>query len=218
MLCGQRNRPRHKPATALKKNAQSKRPKLTPEQKEAIYALSLPEQFRIVHIDTESGFVVYQHLLVDDQAPDYWQILAVAKAYAAETNCWINPEIMPQAVAARRKIYPDVKDKANPDLTTDKYGYIDVKSPHNKRNIVRNANLACSQGAIAVLTDLMMNEELKHKMILQLTAKIFSELNRNRQGEPNYTQDQIHWFVKGKLLKYNRPEKHELFRPEDTTN
>ena len=218
MLCGQRNRPRHKPATALKKNAQSKRPKLTPEQKEAIYALSLPEQVRIVHIDTESGFVVYQHLLVDDQAPDYWQILAVAKAYAAETNCWINPEIMPQAVAARRKIYPDVKDKANPDLTTDKYGYIDVKSPHNKRNIVRNANLACSQGAIAVLTDLMMNEELKHKMILQLTAKIFSELNRNRQGEPNYTQDQIHWFVKGKLLKYNRPEKHELFRPEDTTN
>ena len=198
--------------------AKSKRPKLTPEQKEAIYALSLPEQFSIVHIDSESGYVVYQHLLVDDHAPDYWQILAVAKAYAAETNCWINPEIMPQAVAARRKIYPDVKDKANPDLTTDKYGYIDVKSPHNKRNIVRNANLACSQGAIAVLTDLMMDEELKHKMILQLTAKIFSELNRNRQGEPNYTQDQIHWFVKGTLLKYNRPEKHELFRPEDTTN
>ena len=218
MLCGQRNSPHHKPATALKKNAQSERPKLTPEQKEAIYALSLPEQFRIVHIDGKSGFAVYQHLLVDNHAPDYWQILAVAKAYAAETNCWINPEIMPQAVAARRKIYPDVKDKANPDLTTDKYGYIDVKSPHNKRNIVRNANLACSQGAIAVLTDLMMDEELKHKMILQLTAKIFSELNRNRQGEPNYTQDQIHWFVKGKLLKYNRPEKHELFRPEDTTN
>ena len=221
MLCGQRNRPRHKPATALKKNAQSKRPKLTPEQKEAIYALSLPEQFRIVHIDTESGFAVYQHLLVDDHAPDYWQILAVAKAYAAETNCRINPEVDRHAVEARKKLFPGLPDhlsRSNPDLTTDKYGYIDVKSPLNKNNLVLNANHACRQGAIAVLTDLMLNEELKHKRMLLLTAKIFSELNRNRQGEPNYTQDQIHWFVKGTLLKYNRPEKHELFRPEDTTN
>ena len=58
-----------------------------------------------MHIDTESGFAVYQHLLVDDRAPDYWQILAVAKAYAAETNCRINPEIMPQAVAARLNLF-----------------------------------------------------------------------------------------------------------------
>lgn len=26
-------------------------------------------------------------------------------------------------------------------------------------------------------------------------------------GEPNYIQDQIHWFVKGKILKYNRSKK-----------
>ena len=184
------------------------RPKLTPAQKEAIYALSLPEQFRIVHIDTESGFVVYQHQLVDDRAPDYWQILAVAKAYARETDCWINPEMDQNAYEiGRRKLDPGITDKANPDLKTNKYGYIDVKSPHNKRNIVRNANLACTQGAIAVLTDLMMDEELKHKMILQLTAKIISEQNKNHLGEFNYLKDEIHWFVKGNLLKYNRSKK-----------
>ena len=208
MLCGQWNRPHHKPATALKKNAQSKRPKLTPEQKEAIYALSLSEQFSIVHIDSESGYVVYQHLLVDNHAPDYWQILAVAKAYAAETDCWINPEMDQNTTKeAREKLYPGIEDNANPDLTTDKYGYIDVKSPHNKSNIVSNANHACRQGAIAVLTDFKLKEELKHKMILQLTAKIFSEQNKSLLGELNYLKDEIHWFVKGRLLKYNRSKK-----------
>ncbi len=181
--------------------------KLSPAQKDAIYALPLSSQFRIVHIDEGSGFAVYQHILVDITAPDYVQILSVAKAYAAETDCWINPEVMPQAVSARRKLYPGIEDNANPDLFTEKYGYIDVKSPSNKSNIVSNANHACRQGAIAVITDQILKEELKHKMILQLTAKIFSEQNKNHLGERNYTQDEIHWFVKGKLLKYNRSEK-----------
>ena len=34
-----------------------------------------------------------------------------------------------------------------------------------------------------------------------------SEQNRNHHGLPNYTKDELHWFVKGMLLKYNRPEK-----------
>ena len=208
MLCGQRNRPRHKPATALKKNAQSKRPKLTPEQKEAIYALSLPEQFSIVHIDSESGYVVYQHLLVDNQAPDYWQILAVAKAYAAETDCWINPEVNAGAVAARHKIYPGIEANANPDLTTDKYGYIDVKSPHCKNNIVINANKACNQNAIVVITDLEMNREvLTIAEAQKFTDRIYSGHNRNHFGKPNYTQDQVHWLIKGCLIICNRSKK-----------
>lgn len=107
----------------------------------------------------------------------------------------------------RARIFPEIADNANPDLTTEKYGYIDVKSPLNKSNIVRNANLACKQGAIAVITDLMFEEKLKHKQILQITEKIFSEQNRNHLGEPNYSQDRIHWFLKGKLFKYNRQEK-----------
>ena len=109
----------------------------------------------------------------------------------------------------RQKIYPGIEDNANPDLTTDKYGYIDVKSPRNKSNLVRNANHASrEQTAIVVITELMLDEPLKHKQILQLTAKIFSFRNMNDKGEPNYIKDEVHWFVKGKLLKYNRSKKH----------
>ncbi|MDE6629854.1 MAG: hypothetical protein K2K11_00310, partial [Bacteroidales bacterium] len=156
--------------------------------------------------------------LVDPAARDYKQVRAVAIAYTEECDCWINPVVMPQAVTARQKLYPGIEDNANPDLKTDKYGYIDVKSPSNKSNVVSNANLACRQGGIAVVTDLLLKEVLKHKMILQLTAKIFSKQNKNHFGEPNYFKDEIHWFVNGTLLKYNRSEKNGLLRPEDTTN
>ena len=185
-----------------------KRIKLTPTEKEAIYALPLLAQFCIVHIDMVSGFSVYQHRLVDTEAPDYTQILAVAKAYATENNCWINPEIMPQAVAARRKLYPGITDNANPDLTTDKYGYIDVKSPRSKNNIIRNANEACKQGAIVVITDLCLQETLSVYKAKSITFDIFFGRNIDRNGEPNYTKDEVHWFINGTLYKLNRPGKN----------
>ena len=188
-----------------------KRIKLTPAEKEAIYALPLHMQFNIVYIHPESGFAVYRHLLVDTYAPDYEQILAVAKAYAAETDCWINPEVMPQAVAARQKLYPGIKDNANPDLMTDKYGYIDVKSPHNKSNIVSNANSACSQGAIAVLTDFYLRDTLSIYKAKSITYDIFFGRNIDKNGKPNYTRDEVHWFIEGNLYKLNRPRKHERF-------
>ena len=182
--------------------------KLTPAEKEAIYALPLSAQFRIVHMDAESGCAVYQHILVDTEARDYTQILAVAKAYATETDCWINPEVMPQAVAARQKLYQGITDNANPDLTTSKYGYMYVKSPLNKNNIVRNANLACNQGAIAVLTDLCMErDEISVEELTKFSERVFSEHNRNHKGEPNYTKDEVHWLIKGSLIKCNRPKK-----------
>lgn len=184
-----------------------KRIKRTPAEKEAIYALPLHMQYEVVYVNIATRCRVWQHVLVDPTARDYWQVRAVAIAYTEECDCWINPIVDKNSPNGRKKIYPGIEDNANPDLTTSKYGYIDVKSPFNKNNLVLNANHACKQGAIAVLTDLMLIEDLKHKMILQLTDKIFSEQNRNHLGEPNYTQDQIHWFVKGKLLKYNRSEK-----------
>lgn len=63
--------------------------KLSPLKKEAIYALPLNKQFFIVHIDASSGLAAYQHVLVDTEAKDYEQVVAVAKAYAKETICWI---------------------------------------------------------------------------------------------------------------------------------
>ena len=183
-----------------------KRIKLTPAEKEAIYALPLHMQYEVVCVNIATRHRVLQHILVDPTARDYKQVRAVAIAYTEECDCWINPVVMPQAVTARQKLYPGIEDNANPDLKTDKYGYIDVKSPSNKSNVVSNANLACRQGGIAVVTDLLLKEVLKHKMILQLTAKIFSKQNKNHFGEPNYFKDEIHWFVNGKLLKYNRSE------------
>ncbi|MCM1170441.1 MAG: hypothetical protein NC324_10955, partial [Bacteroides sp.] len=49
----------------LKHRKPHTKPKLTAAQKEAIYALPLGKQFRIVHIDAGSGFAVYRHVLVD---------------------------------------------------------------------------------------------------------------------------------------------------------
>ncbi|MCM1170369.1 MAG: hypothetical protein NC324_10590 [Bacteroides sp.] len=188
------------------------KPKLSPARKEAIYAQPLGKQFRIVHIDEGSGFAVFQHVLVDTEANDYEQVLAVAKAYAKETHCAINPIVNRGAPAGRRLIYPGIENSnANPDLTTGKYGYVDVKSPLSKSKIVKNANAASKQHAIAAITDLALDEPLKHKLILQITAKIFSNRNTNLQGQPNYTQDRVHWFVNGELLKYNRSKKNESF-------
>ena len=182
------------------------RMKRTPAEKEAIYALPLHVQFRIVYMHPESDFAVYQHLLVDTQAPDYTQILAVAKAYTAETDCWINPEIMPQAVAARQKLYPGITDNSNPDLNT-RYGYVDVKSPRSKNNIVINANRACKQDAMAIITDLELKEGLSMDEAIKFTARIFSDKNVDQTGKPNYTKNEVHWLIKGNLIKCNKPRK-----------
>ncbi|MDE5544239.1 MAG: hypothetical protein K2I83_02370, partial [Bacteroidales bacterium] len=175
--------------------------KLSPAQKDAIYALPLSLQFRIVYMNVGSGCAVYQHILVDVGAPDYAQILAVAKAYAAETDCWINPEVDRRAVVARKKLFQDLPahlSRSNPDLTTRKYGYIDVKSPLNKSNIVRNVNMACAQGAIAVITDLALEkEEISLEELNKFTERIFSEHNRNHLGGPNYIKQEVHWFIQG---------------------
>ena len=184
--------------------------KLSPAQKDAIYALPLSLQFRIVYMDEGSRFAVYQHILVDVEASDYAQILAVAKAYAAETDCWINPEVDRRAVEARKKLFsklPAHLSRSNPDLTTRKYGYIDVKSPLNKSNIVSNANHACKQGAIVVLTDFFLCDSLSIYKAKSITFDIFFGRNIDRNGNPNYTRDEVHWFINGTLYKLNRPKK-----------
>lgn len=130
----------------------------------------------------------------------------MAKAYAKDGDCKINPIVNKTAKKGREVIYPGIKDNANPDLTTV-YGYVDVKSPHRKNNIVSNANDACKQGAIAVITDLALPEDLSSKDVSLATEAIFGEKNVNDRREKNYTKDELHWFVKGKLHKFNRPEK-----------
>ena len=194
----------------LRNNSRPIRRKRTPAEKEAIYALPLRVQYVVIHVNAETFFKVLQHILVDPAARDYGQVRAVAIAYTEECDCWINPEVNVYAPEARKKIFPGIEDNANPDLYTEKYGYIDVKSPLRKSNIVSNANSACRQGAIVVITDLMLDaskEEITVEEIAKFTARILSEQNRNHLGQPNYTKDTVHWFIKGILVKCNRPEK-----------
>lgn len=183
------------------------RQKVSPEEKDEIYTLPVEKQFNIVHTDKKSGHSVLQHRLVDEKGEDYRQVLAVAKAYAEEGDCKINPIVAPKAEEGRKKIYPGIGDNANPDLTTEKYGYVDVKSPRRKNNIVRNANDACKQGGVAVITDLAMDEKITVDEVGKFSDRIFSEKNVNQKGEQNYTKDTVHWYVNGKLHKCNRPEK-----------
>ena len=148
-----------------------------------------------------------QHILVDPTARDYGQVRAVALAYTEECDCWINPEVDQNAPEARKKIFPGIEDNANPDLYTEKYGYIDVKTPLSKNNIIRNANAACKQNAIAVITDFVLKDILSEYKAKSITFDIFGQRNIDKEGHPNYTKDTVHWFIKGILVKCNRPEK-----------
>ena len=184
-----------------------KRIKLTPAEKEAIYALPLHMQYEVVCVNIATRHRVLQHILVDPAARDYKQVRAVAVAYTEECDCWINPVVVANEKVGRAKIYPDIKDSASPDLFTEKYGYLDVKSPLNKSNIIRNANLACSQGAIAVLTDFYLSDTLSIYKAKSITFDIFFGRNIDKDGNPNYTQDEVHWFINGTLYKLNRSKK-----------
>ena len=185
-----------------------KRIKRTPAEKEAIYALPLSAQYEVVCVNVATRHRVLQHVLVDPAARDYKQVRAVAVAYTEECDCWINPVVVANEKVGRAKIYPNIKDSASPDLFTEKYGYLDVKSPLNKSNIIRNANLVCGQGAIAVLTDFYLCDILSIYKAKSITFDIFFGRNIDKDGKPNYTKDEVHWFINGTLYKLNRPGKN----------
>ncbi len=182
------------------------KPRMTPEEKDAVYASSIEEQFDKVFTNKQSFHSVLRHRFVDTKAEDYNHVFTVAKAYAKIDDCWMNPVIDKNSINARKKIFPGITDNANPDLTVKRFGYIDVKSPHKKNNIVINANKACKQDAIAVITDLAMNESLSLEEVQKFTERIFSDKNVNQAGKPNYTKDEVHWYIKGILIKCNRPK------------
>ncbi len=86
-------------------------------------------------------------------------------------------------------------EKANPDLKVgDKW--VDVKSPFNTFNIVRNANQAAEQGSIACITD-------DHCIISSDGVEKFAE--RIFKSE-YYTQDIVYFIIDGKPIKMQRPK------------
>ena len=88
--------------------------------------------------------------------------------------------------------------RSNPDLLTEKYKYIDVKSPEKSINCCRNANKASKQGACVCLTDHQMKD---------LSERIISGRNESIWKSKDYHHDVIFWLVKGKLGKYERQAK-----------
>lgn len=124
----------------------------------------------------------------------------VAHAIAKEIgDCRINPEISENA--NRSEVYEGLSSsRSNPDLWTEKYKYIDVKSPEKSKNYCRNANKASKQGACVCLTDHQMKD---------LSERIISGRNESIWKSKDYHHDVIFWLVKGKLRKYERPAKYK---------
>lgn len=82
-----------------------------------------------IYTDYKSEKSVFQHKLVNVWKKGHPEVLSAAKQYAKECDCRINPEIHKDAKEARVKPLPGINNNSNPDLYTEKYGYIDVKSP-----------------------------------------------------------------------------------------
>ena len=90
--------------------------------------------------------------------------------------------------------------RSNPDLWTEKYKYIDVKSPEKSINFCRNANKASKQGTCVCLADHYL-EYLDDKKIEKRNSDIWRS--------PYYNHDVIFWLVNGELRKYKRPKKYK---------
>lgn len=170
--------------------------KIPPEDKDAILELPFDEQFTVEYEGKKGK--VYQHLLHCTAGSDNSFVLDVAKAYAdSEGNCWINPVIRSDS-PFRASYYKNLPSdsRCNPDLTTESYGYIDVKSPKAMHNWGRNANHASrEQFSCACLTN--HRAEVDEAEIL--------EVNKNLWKNGVYQHDFIFWLIDGTLLKYKRP-------------
>lgn len=123
----------------------------------------------------------------------------VAHAIAKEIgDCRINPEISENA--NRSEVYEGLSSsRSNPDLWTEKYKYIDVKSPEKSKNCCRNANKASKQGACVCLTD----------HYLDLDDKKIEKRNSEIWRSPYYNHDIIFWLANKELRKYKRPKKYK---------
>lgn len=166
------------------------------EAKRAIYGLPLNDQY-----DVEGEFKkgkLYRHLLVSKKAEDYNRVEDTAKLFAEKVgDCKMNPTIHKSETEIRSKIYPGIESTANPDLDVKGVGFVDVKSPKDTGNVVRNAvHASHSQGSIACITDHRMN--VTRKEMDSLTSAVFRD--------NNYKHDTLYWVVKGKLYEYKRPK------------
>ena len=178
--------------------------RISVEDVTTIINMPIDEQFHVVYEGKKGR--VHQHKMVCSTREDYNRVLKVAKAFADMFgDCRINPEILEGASEARRIYYPDLPEdcKANPDLTT-KFGYIDVKSPHQNNNCCSNANHASKeQHSCVCLTDDLM--KIKRKQTEKISEYQIHERTNAIWESPDYHHNHIFWFIGGVLRKYDRP-------------
>jgi hypothetical protein len=87
------------------------------DYKREIYQRPLSEQYTEIH-RADGGGTVSRHLLVNEQASDYNDVLNVAKAFANEgKDVQMLPIIHQKDTEARKKLFPNYKSKLHsPDL------------------------------------------------------------------------------------------------------
>ena len=164
---------------------QKKEPTYSVEEKREIYARPIEEQIEKVEEN------IYRHLLKEKTSEDYERVLATARLYAKKEKVIIMAEIHKSEIEARKKWGIKVKNK-NADIKLES-GWIDAKSPYDPRNIVRNANGASAQGAIACISDdfITINMDDLEKRALRILHNGI------------YNQSEIHFKIGEKLYRYN---------------
>lgn len=161
--------------------------KLSPEEKHNIYQKTLQEQFESVYT-SPSGHTVQKHLLKDIHEMDYNRVFDTAKLFASESDVRMIPNIHESETQIRQRL--GLQGKTNPDLFVGN-DFVDVKSPFNVKNMVRNANAAFSQGAYACITDhLCFLDRFK---IRDYAKAIY--------GAGVYTKDSVFFVIDNKLYK-----------------
>lgn len=161
-----------------------------------VEVLSKPrkDQFETSFTNKKTSATVTTHSLADKKKDDYKNNLAIAKAFTKNgTSCELLPEINFNEKAARKSIFPKLKAYSNPDMLTSEGEYIDVKRFENIKNIVKQANRADKQGAIACISDEW--HKLTDELIDDKAKQIFKS---------GYKGDKIYWYKDGKLIVKNR--------------
>ena len=139
--------------------------KLTAQEKHNVYSRPIEQQFENVAQN------VQRHILKGTDEEDYERILKAAILYGKSNRVLIMPEIHAKETEIRKILGVPNATKI-PDLKVAN-GWVDVKSPKNYRNIMRNAHQASEQGAIACITDDRI--EIDENVLLRLSGKDIGE-------------------------------------------
>lgn len=128
---------------------------------------------------------------------DYNDILTAGKHFAKQgLTAELMPEIHQKEKSIRNILFPNLQSKtSNPDLKVGNK-YFDIKRPSAIKNILKRANEASKQGAIAIISDSRLDTSLTDKIIEERTKSIF---------ESKYYQfDQVIFIRKGEFIIKNR--------------